>query len=162
VADWFMNRGTVASCFQALNNINDLIGDLERVGIGAVFLTRCLAEQHNLRRLVTRIDVIRRTRFIQTGFALLQMLVSVTIVLLVFSNFKNWQVQFLIVGTLALIYLYLLRLIRDLDDPFEYAEGYVEGGSADVSPHPVLEYCERLKASLAPETPRTSTPSGGG
>jgi len=162
VVDWFMNRGTIASCFLAVGSLNDLIADLERRGTGAVFLARCLLEQHNLRRLVTRIDVIRRTRFIQTGYALLQMFVFVTVVLLVSSNFKNWQVQFLVIGTLTLIYLYLLRLIRDLDDPFEYAEGYVEGGSADVSPHPVLEYCERLKASLAPETPRTSTPSGGG
>jgi hypothetical protein len=42
-------------------------------------------------------------------------------------NFKNWQVQFLVVGTMALIYLYLLQLIRDLDNPFEYAEGYAAG-----------------------------------
>ena len=148
VADWFMNRGAVASCFRALNNMNDLIADLERTGMGAIFVARCLSEQHNLRKLVTRIDVIRRTTFIQTGYALLQMFVLATIVLLVLSNFKNSQVQFLVIGTLTLIYLYLLHLIRDLDDPFEYAKGYVEGASADVSPRPVLEYCERLKASL--------------
>jgi hypothetical protein len=67
---------------------------------------------------------------------------------MIFSGFRNWQVQFLITGTLSLIYLYLLRLIRDLDDPFEYAAGYVEEGSADVSPQPVLDYQARLKAGL--------------
>jgi hypothetical protein len=72
-----------------------------------------------------------------------------SVVLLVFANFKNWQLQFLVVGTLALIYLYLLRLIRDLDNPFDYAAGYVEGATADVSPHPVLEFRDRLEASLA-------------
>ncbi|HXG47737.1 MAG TPA: hypothetical protein VNO52_08940, partial [Methylomirabilota bacterium] len=125
-----------------------LTADLERAGAGVPFLARLLAEQHNLRRLVVRIDVIRRTRFIQTGYALLQMFVFVTIVLMMFSAFKNWQVQGLVVGTLSLIYLYLLVLIRDLDDPFEYAQGYEEGGSADVSPHPMLEYQARLRASL--------------
>jgi hypothetical protein len=148
ITNWFMNRGTVASCFQALNSMNGLIADLERAGIGAIFLARCLTEQHNLRKIVTRIDVIRRTTFIQTGYALLQMFVLATILLLVFSNFKNTLVQFLVTGTLTLIYLYLLRLMRDLDDPFEYEKGYVEGASADVSPHPVLEFRERLKASL--------------
>jgi hypothetical protein len=70
-------------------------------------------------------------------------------VLLIFSGFRNWQVQFLITGTLSLLYLYQLRLIRDLDDPFEYAAGCVEGGPADVSPHPVLDYQARLKADMA-------------
>lgn len=152
IADWFMNRGTVASCLQELNGMNELIADLDRKGAGAVFVARCLSEQHNLRKLVIRIDVIRRTQFIATGYALLQMFVFTAVVLMAFSNFRNWQVQFLVIGTLTLIYLYLLRLIRDLDDPFEYARGYEEGGSADVSPHPVLEYRKRLEASLAAQT----------
>jgi len=149
VVEWFMNRGTVASCYETLRGLNALIADLERAGLGAVFVTRCLTEQHNLRKLVTRIDVIRRTKFIPAGYALVQMFVITTMVLLIFSGFRTWQVQFLIIGTLSLIYLYLLRLIRDLDDPFEYATGYVEEGSADVSPHPVLDYQARLKTDLA-------------
>ena len=149
VTDWFMNRGAIPACFQALHTMNDLIADLERAGMGAVYVSRCLSEQHNLRKIVTRIDVIRRTQFIQTGYALLQMFVLATLVLLVFANFKSWQLQFLVVGTMALIYLYLLNLIRDLDNPFEYAGGYVEGATADVSPHPVLEFRARLEQSLA-------------
>jgi hypothetical protein len=152
ITDWFMNRGVLASSFQALHTMNDLIADLERAGMGAVYVSRCLSEQHNLRKLVTRIDVIRRTQFIQTGYALLQMFVFASVVLLVFANFKHWQIQFLVVGTMAFIYLYLLRLIRDLDNPFEYAGGYVEGATADVSPHPVLEFRERLEASLVADT----------
>jgi hypothetical protein len=149
VTDWFMNRGVTTTCFYALHSMNDLVADLERAGLGAVYVSRCLSEQHNLRKIITRIDVIRRTQFIQTGYALLQMFVIASIALLVFSNFRNWQVQFLVVGTMALIYLYLLQLIRDLDNPFEYAGGYIEGATADVSPHPVLEFRDRLKASLA-------------
>lgn len=149
VVEWFMNRGTVAACYEAVRGLNALVADLERAGLGTVYIARCMAEQHNLRKLITRIEVIRRTRFIPAGYALVQMFVVTTLVLLIFSGFRNWQVQFLITGTLSLIYLYLLRLIRDLDDPFEYATGYVEEGSADVSPQPVLDYQARLKADLA-------------
>jgi hypothetical protein len=151
IADWFLNRTTVESCYAALRRMNDLTADLERAGMGVIFLGRCLSEQHNLRRTITRIEVIRRTRFIQTGYALLQIFVVTTIVLLVFANFRNWVVQFLVTGTLSLIYLYLLRLIMDLDDPFEYAGGYQEGTSADVSPHPVLEFHQRFGEALAAE-----------
>jgi hypothetical protein len=151
IENWFMNKGTVTACFQALHGMSALIADLEDAGLGAVFVSRCIAEQHAVRRTVTRIDVIRRTQFIQTGYALLQMFVYTSIALLIFASFKDWIVQFLVVGTLSLIYLYLLRLIRDLDDPFEYAGGYREGTSADVSPHPVVEFCERFRAALAAE-----------
>jgi hypothetical protein len=152
IENWFMNRGTVASCYEALHGMSVLIAELEAAGLGAVFVSRCTAEQHSIRRLVTRIDVIRRTRFIQTGYALLQMFVFTTVALLIFAGFKDAIVQFLVVGTLSLIYLYLLSLIRDLDDPFEYAGGYREGTSADVSPHPVVEFCERFRSTLASET----------
>jgi hypothetical protein len=148
---WFMNRSSIASCFQALHDLNALIAELEQAGLGAVYASRCIAEQHTIRRTVTRIDVIRRTRFIQTGYALLQMFVATSLALLIFTTFRDWIVQFLVVGTLSLIYLYLLRLIRDLDDPFEYAGGYQEGTSADVSPHPVVEFRQRYEAILAAE-----------
>ena len=160
VTDWFANRAPAARCFAALSEMNRLIADLERAGMPTPFLGRCLAEQHALRKLVIRIDVIRRTQFIQTGYALLQLFVATTILLLVFSNFRNAQVQFLVVGTLSLIYLYLLRLIRDLDDPFEYAGGYREGASADVSPHPVVEYYQRLQADLADTAPTAPASAG--
>jgi hypothetical protein len=149
VADWFMNKGEAASCFAALHDINVLVADLEKAGLGAVYVSRCMAEQHTMRKLVTRIDVIRRTHFIETGYALLQMFVYTAIALLIFANFKDRIVQVLVVGTLSLIYLYLLRLIRDLDDPFEYAGGYHEGMTADVSPHPVVEFRARFEAALA-------------
>jgi hypothetical protein len=152
ICDWFLNRRGVGDCYGALRHLNDLIADLERAGLGAVFAARCLAEQHNVRKLVTRIDVIRRTNFIQTGYALLQMFVWTTMALLIFSNFKNWLVQFLVVGTLSLIYIYLLRLIRDLDDPFEYTGGYQEGRSADVNPYPVTDFRARFEASLSKQT----------
>ena len=149
IEGWFMNRGTVASCLQALQRMNGLIADLEKTGLHVIFVSRCMAEQHTLRRLVTRIDVIRRTHFIETCYALLQMFVITAIALMIFSGFRDWVVQFLVVGTLSLIYLYLLRFIRDLDDPFEYAGGYRKDMTADVDPYPVVEFCRRYQESLA-------------
>ena len=41
----------------------------------------------------------------------------------------------------------MVRLIKDIDDPFEYEEGGQKGCS-EVELFPLLEYRERLKAKL--------------
>ncbi|MGQ0570849.1 MAG: hypothetical protein ACT4P5_15195 [Armatimonadota bacterium] len=148
VEEWMLNRATVEQCLRTLRQLNVLTSDLDRAGVGAPYLARCLAEQHNLRKTITRIDVIRRTKFIETGYALLNIFVATTIFLLVFSQFKTWQVQGLVIGPLSLIYIYLVRLIRDLDNPFDYNPDRPGQSATDVSPHPLLEYRARLKASL--------------
>ena len=50
------------------------------------------------------------------------------------------------VGLLGLIYLYLARLVRDLDNPFDYVDGVARGG-AEVSPAPVLALQLRRRSS---------------
>ncbi|MDR7420445.1 MAG: hypothetical protein QN178_16205 [Armatimonadota bacterium] len=153
---WMLNRVRPEECFQALRRLNGLVADVERAGASAVYIARLLAEHHNLRKTITRIDVIRRTKFIETGYALLDILLVTTLLLLIFSQFKNWQVQGLVLGTLSLIYIYLVRLIRDLDNPFDYDPARMERSAADVSTHPLTEYRQRLERALDQEMPLTA------
>lgn len=155
VEDWMLNRKTPEVCYSALRQLNEITGDLERAGVGAVYIARCLSEQHSLRKTITRIDVIRRTKFIETGYALLEIFVATTIILLMFSQFRDWNVQGLVLGALSLIYIYLLRLIRDLDNPFDYDPTRRTLSAADVNPQPVLAYRERLKATIDREAAQT-------
>ncbi len=156
VEDWMLNRATPDACYAALRELNGITSDLERAGVGAVYISRCLSEQHSLRKTITRIDVIRRTKFIETGYALLDIFVATTILLLIFAQFKDWNVQGLVLGALSLIYIYLLRLIRDLDNPFDYAPTRRRLSAADVNPQPVLAYRERLKAAIDREAAQTA------
>jgi hypothetical protein len=146
VEDWFLNENTSEDCYRAVEEITFLTARLEQSGAAAGYLGRLLSEQHNLRRTVARIDTIRTTSFIQPGYALLDLFVATVLVLLVMSNFRSQTLQYLVVGLLGLIYLYLARLVRDLDNPFDYAMGQPRSG-AEVSPVPLLALQRRREAS---------------
>ncbi len=146
VEDWFLNENSSEDCYRAVEEITFLTARLEQSGAAAGYLARLLAEQHNLRRTVARIDTIRTTSFIQPGYALLDLFVATVLVLLVMSNFRSQTLQYLVVGLLGLIYLYLARLVRDLDNPFDYQAGTARGG-AEVSPFPVIALQQRREAS---------------
>ena len=70
------------------------------------------------------------------------------IVLLLASKFKSKLSEFILVPFVTLIYVYMLRLIKDIDDPFEYAPDGSKQGGAEVELFPLDEYLARLKARI--------------
>ena len=147
VDDWFIENVCVDECYTALN---DLTGILTRMhtAAGVSYSIRCLGEVHNLRRLITRADVIEHTSFLPVGYALLDLLVGSTLLLLLAANFKSVAAEYFLAALLPLIYIYLERLIRDLDQPFRYRSNKSISGSAEVNPYPLHDYRKRFEDSL--------------
>lgn len=86
--------------------------------------------------------------FLVSGYALLDTLVSAVLLLLVICSYKqDFCVvgKYVIIGFVSLTYVYIWRLIRDLDDPFEYGENEQRSGAAEIDLFPLLEFQERLK-----------------
>ena len=132
--------------FAALTEFRSVCLELDRAGAGA-FGNRVLGELHNVRKTVTRIGVISRTGFLATGYALLETMVVAVVGLMMIARFKSRVVEFLLVAFVSLIFIYMLRLIRDLDDPFEYTPG--SKSAADVELFPLVEFIARVKARTA-------------
>jgi hypothetical protein len=80
------------------------------------------------------------------GYALLDLLAWSTIALLLISNYKSPIAEYLLIGLFSLVYIYMIRLIRDLDEPFLYKSEKTAAGSAEANPFPLTEYRERLEA----------------
>ena len=72
------------------------------------------------------------------------MLTGAVLLLLLVAKFKSLVAEVILVAFVTLIYVYMLRLIRDIDDPFEYSPDGTKG-AAEVELTPLLEYRERLK-----------------
>ncbi|CAK0775356.1 conserved membrane hypothetical protein [Gammaproteobacteria bacterium] len=147
VEDWLMNRVSLSQCWEALRGLNEITAHIERAGASTAHTGRTLAETVNLRAAVNRIHIIRTTSFIQTGYVLLYALVSAVLLLLLIANFKSLVSQYLIVASLSLIYIYLIFLIHDLDNPFDYADG-IQVGSSEVSLDPLYFYHPILENSI--------------
>jgi hypothetical protein len=141
VDDWLLDRVDVEKCYAALSEFRNVIKTIQST-VGAGYAIRCLAETHNLRRTITRVDVIERTEFILVGYALLDLLVASVLILLLAANYKTLVSEYLLITLFSLIYIYMSRLIRDLDAPFAYSS---DKGAAEVNPYPLQEYRRRLE-----------------
>jgi hypothetical protein len=146
VHDWLYKKLAQERLFQRLRDLGIAIHAIERAGAGG-YASRALSELHSLRKTLSRASVISRTGFLASGYALLETLTAAIVVLLMISKFKSPVAELIIIAFISLIFTYMLRLIRDVDDPFEYsADG--DKGSAEVELFPIEEYLVRAKARL--------------
>jgi hypothetical protein len=146
VLDWLHRRIAHEACFAALSAFHGRLVDLEKSGVGIA--SRVTAELHNLRKTVTRVSVISRTGFLPPAYALLETLLVIIVILLLAARYKTALAELILVPFITLLYVYMLRLIRDIDDPFEYSPDGVQQGAAEVELFPLKEFRARLAARL--------------
>jgi hypothetical protein len=145
ILKWFRKEVSTEEAFEKIHGITDIALTLEKAGVGAI-ASRISSEQHNLRKFFTRVNVIRNTNFLSTGYAFLEVLTVVILGLLMVAQFENLLISMIIVSFVTQIFIYMIRLIRDIDQPFEYSpKGVV--GAADVDLFPLIDYVERSTKS---------------
>ena len=135
---WLINHEGLENCYTLLREM------IVSTDAPIAFKGNVIKNIDTVRRHLTRIDVIRRTDFIQTGYALLEVFVTIALSLLIFANFKNAIAQYVVVGAISLVYVYMIRLIRDLDNPFDYKQDGSFSGAAEVNYFPLTEAGKRL------------------
>jgi predicted membrane chloride channel (bestrophin family) len=110
--------------------------------IQAGFTTRLKGEQATIRRLVIRMDTMRRTSYVSAGYLLAEVTALMIFVLLLITQVGQLAPTLLVVGVITYLLFYALAMIRDIDNPFEYPDGRT--GAADVD----LAVLERSVARL--------------
>jgi hypothetical protein len=110
------------------------------------FIVRLKQEQAAIRRMVIRINAIRETSFVMAGYAIAELTSVLLVIGLLFTEVAELGLEVFLVATLAFLLGYMLLLIRDLDNPFDY-DGAEKAGAAEVSLAPL----EHLRRRLAPE-----------
>ena len=115
--------------------------------VQAGFTTRLKAEQAAMRRLVIRMDTMRRTSYVSAGYLIAESTAVVILVLLLITEVGEIISTVLVVGVISFLLFYALALIRDLDNPFEYRNG--EPGAADVNLGVLERSGDRLRGLLA-------------
>ena len=109
------------------------------------FTTRLKSEQANIRKLLIRMDTMRRTSYVSAGYLIAEITALMILVLLMITEIGPLAPTILVVGVITVLMTYMLALIRDLDNPFEYRRG--RPGAADVD-LAVLEQSEARLRSL--------------
>jgi len=141
---WLLKQAPWEAVQTALNQLNGSLAALEAAG-RADANNPSLANLAKMRLLLSRISSNRDHDFIAPAYALLELFLLGVVVALLLIGSDNFGENLVVSCFLFTSFLYLVFLIRDLDNPFEY-DG---SSSVDVDLAP-LEQCEqRLRQIVA-------------
>ena len=140
ILSWFHKRHRTGELMEHLNELTPQFAALEQ-WTQATLVARLKQEQSNLRRTLTRIHTIRETSFISSGYLLADCVTILLCLGLVFARIEPFYESLFFVSVISYLMIFLLLLIRDLDNPFGY---YDRSSGEDVSLKPLKDTAERL------------------
>ena len=145
---WLRNTLTLEQLEQRLESVNLAFVSLKQCGEHTA-AKDCQNELAKLRLLITRMHTSRISSFLGPAYAMLEIFLVGAVAALLLIQAKLFTEVLVVSYFLFTSFTYLLLLIRDLDNPFQYnGRSSVD---ADLSP---LNSCRlRLLASSLPTTP---------
>lgn len=144
ILSWFHKKHRTAELLDHVDDLTPQFAAMEQ-WTQATLVARLKQEQGNLRRTLTRIHTIRETSFIASGYLLADLVTVLLCIGLVLARIEPFHESLFFVGVISYLMVYLLMLIRDLDNPFGYYERH---SGEDVSLKP-LEDTEKRLAQIA-------------
>ncbi|MEG4984930.1 hypothetical protein QUB08_03990 [Microcoleus sp. BR0-C5] len=103
----------------AATNLNQLLVPLSKF-CEAPLISRIQGEQAKVRLIAARIQRIRDTEFLAPAYPLLHILLIAASVAMLTTFTDDFSTNLLVTGFLFTSFMYLLLLIYDLENPFEY------------------------------------------
>src|SRR3954451_17496054 len=114
--------------------------------IQAGFTTRLKGEQGIVRKLVLRMHTMPRTSYVAAGYLIAEVTAFLLLAVLVLTDLGPLAPTLCLVGLISYLLVYLVGLIRDLDNPFEYLNGLP--GAADVNLDVLERNEDRMRALI--------------
>lgn len=106
------------------------------------FIVRLKQEQNHIRRMFIRMHTIRETSFISVGYAIAEITTFLLVVGFILSKITPFYESLFFVGIATFLMVYMIELIKDLDDPFDHDD---PNASAMVSLYPLESIEKKLK-----------------
>ena len=107
-------------------------------------------EQSAIRRILIRIHAIRETSFVSSGYAIAEAIAIILAIGLIFVKIDPFYEALFFVSAITFLQIYMILLIKDLDNPFEYFGG--DSGPDEISLKPLedlkLRIEEKIKSTM--------------
>jgi hypothetical protein len=142
IIKWLYKKEKTTTVINKISGLNDYFLSLEPL-TQANFIVRLKNEQNNLRRFVTRIHSIRETSFNPAGYAIAEIISAILCVGLIFTKIDPYYESIFFVAFVSFILIYMVMLIKELDNPFAYYEK--DNYADEVSLKPLLDFEKRIK-----------------
>lgn len=139
--DWFYRKERTRVMLSKVAGMNEHFAKLESQS-QATFINRLKQEQNNIRRMIIRVDNVRDLSFVASAYAVVEALAFFLILGLILLKQEPFYESMFLSGVVSFLVLYMLFLIKDLDNPFDYSH-YGETGT-EISLKPIRDLRQRL------------------
>lgn len=138
---WFHRKEKTKNIIEKLHQMDDFFAEFESM-MQPNFLARMKNEQSNLRKMVIRVDNIRDMSFIQSAYAIVEALTFLVICGLLILKVEPFYEALFFTLIVSFLLVYMIFLIKDLDNPFDYSD-HGENGT-EVSIKPIHDLIKRI------------------
>lgn len=127
------------------------IAAMDKENIPTSFMMRIRQEQSNLAKYLKRVDVIRDTSFIKSGYTVIQIAVGSFFVSFLLLKIEPFGQGLFFTCLYAFLLSAVIFLIKDMDDPFEYQENmeYID----EISFKVLYDFGDRLGKKISSVPP---------
>jgi len=126
---WLYKEVRTAEILEKISEMNRYFIAFDTEGVTANFIIKMKTEQSTIRKIILRIDTIRDTGFVGSAYAIVEAMgIAISLGLVVIKIEPLYAAVFFIALVTFLIF-YMLQLIKDLDNPFDYASNGHDSGT---------------------------------
>ena len=145
IINWFHKKERTRVLMDKLSKFNDFFLAFESL-TQANFIARLKQEQSAIRRMLIRIHTIRETSFVSSGYAIAEAIAIILAIGLIFVKIDPFYEALFFVGAITFLQIYMILLIKDLDNPFEYYGG--DRGPDEISLKPLEDLKLRIEEKI--------------
>jgi hypothetical protein len=141
ILDWFHRKEKTKDLIAKTRYLNSLFARIEN-DTQANYIVRLKNEMSALSKTIIRVDTIRDTDFITSGY---QIAISITALMcfgLIFSQIDPFYESLFFVGVISFLMIFLILLIHDLDNPFAYDKKF---SAENVSLYPITRELSEIE-----------------
>ncbi len=120
ILDWLQADGKFDDIYLTLDRINPILVKILALPDGITFVNRIQLEQANIRSVIRQMSGNRDTKFLVPAYVLMWLFLGGAIFALLLIKVEDFSESLVVSSFMCTAFLYLLLLIYDLDNPFEY------------------------------------------
>lgn len=146
IKNWFQKKESTGDVMEEIRGLNNAFVAFEPL-TQPNFIVRLKQEQQNLRRHILRVRTIREVTFVVTAYAIGESFTTFTVLILLLTDMSGLLQSLLFTGGISFLVIYMIALVKDLDNPFHYHAGRHGEDEVDIAPLEVVE--RKIKKELA-------------
>lgn len=141
--DWFYKIESTSSILEKISSMNAFFAKFDSEGLQAPYIIKMKNEQNSIRKMLMRIDTIRETDFVSSAYAIVEIMGGLISIGLIIIKIEPFYVSLFFTVIVTFLIYYMVFLIKDLDNPFDYSTNGEEG--TEISLNPIHQHINSFK-----------------